>query len=337
MSDVFILGTGFSKAISRTMPDMKKLSRDVLRVSPALRRTHLPTAFRSNIEMWLTHLALNHPWLAESEFLRNRALFVEVSRKIGKIIGDAQERALKAPACDWVVPVIEEWHRTRVAVLTFNYDTLVEWFAERTPSLEGSDWPYGLCWLDFFPINIPPAGVTVTSKIDVRKSYQSFRLYKLHGSIDWLFAGRCLSPTSMVCYSPVKSCRPPDEDKEWARTARETAHMTPLIVPPLTEKTAYYEHWTVQKVWDGARHALGQATRVFCLGYSLPESDLTTRLFLHEARARRAKLPRLYVVNKDKKIVARYRELLGSAYDVNGHYASDGVAKFAENFVNGRI
>ena len=53
-----------------------------------------------------------------------------------------------------------------------------------------------------------------------------------------------------------------------------------LIIPPVTEKTTYFNNETVRRLWYEASDALESATRVFVIGYSLPMSDLGMRLFL---------------------------------------------------------
>ena len=75
MYDVFILGAGFSKAVFEEMPTLAELSSQVLEKMPQLQPIH--RMFPNNVEMWLTYLSQNHPWLRESEALRNKANLLE--------------------------------------------------------------------------------------------------------------------------------------------------------------------------------------------------------------------------------------------------------------------
>jgi hypothetical protein len=83
-SDVFILGAGFSKAVSSRMPLMNDLSRMVEEDLPAAERKRQSLG---NFESYLNYLALDHPWHSEAENLRNSALSLDVLlRRIGTII-----------------------------------------------------------------------------------------------------------------------------------------------------------------------------------------------------------------------------------------------------------
>ena len=67
--DVFVLGAGFSRAISDAMPLMRDLGS---RVADELEKYRsVAPLFDGDIELAMTFLAQAHPWLAESERLRN--------------------------------------------------------------------------------------------------------------------------------------------------------------------------------------------------------------------------------------------------------------------------
>ena len=67
--DVFILGAGFSKAISEQMPLLKELGQqlEVCGTGGFIGSIQ----FGGNVELWLSYLAQRHPWLSEPETLRN--------------------------------------------------------------------------------------------------------------------------------------------------------------------------------------------------------------------------------------------------------------------------
>ena len=44
----------------------------------------------------------------------------------------------------------------------------------------------------------------------------------------------------------------------------------PLILPPVDNKDSYFHHETMRSLWTAAARVLRRASRVFCLGYSLP-------------------------------------------------------------------
>ena len=59
--------------------------------------------------------------------------------------------------------------------------------------------------------------------------------------------------------------------------------------------------------------------RLFCIGYSLPETDLSLRFFLQNNRLGSRKVP-LILVNNDLKSPMHFRTLLGDHYDIQDTY-----------------
>jgi len=106
----------------------------------------------------------------------------------------------------------------------------------------------------------------------------------------------------------------------------------PLIVPPLTEKSIYFQHETIRTLWVQAAASLREATRVFCLGYSLPRTDISLRFFL-QANAPQRKVPFFIVNLPQRELVSHFRELL-PGYDVQEQFIStDPIPRFVETLV----
>ena len=93
--DAFLLGAGFSCALSEVMPDTKALGREVAsRLTHAGHSTELLYGLYSgNFEAWLTQLAEGRPWASEADNLRDRAMFLEASSLVADIIRMAQRQA----------------------------------------------------------------------------------------------------------------------------------------------------------------------------------------------------------------------------------------------------
>jgi hypothetical protein len=92
--DVFVLGAGFSRAIHQGMPLMRELSEvlaDQFRQAFGEMDWRLPL-LRDNVEVALSLLSEDQPWLSESENLRNRALFIEIAQHLS-----SQLRAFRSP------------------------------------------------------------------------------------------------------------------------------------------------------------------------------------------------------------------------------------------------
>lgn len=73
--DVFIIGAGFSKAISNHMPTLAELSKDVRPDMDGLFLNHEkpPEEMVDDIEKLLSFLGEDHPWLTKAQQYRNRA------------------------------------------------------------------------------------------------------------------------------------------------------------------------------------------------------------------------------------------------------------------------
>ncbi|MCE2448746.1 MAG: hypothetical protein J4F35_10285 [Candidatus Latescibacteria bacterium] len=124
MSDVFLLGAGFSKAVSDDMPLLKELSSQIRG-----RLSNLPESLLTlgdNIEIWLSYLSQPHPWLRESENLRNRALSLEITEEIKKVLDEKEQLAVLDECPSWLLTLTQHWHKNQAAVISLNYDTLVE-------------------------------------------------------------------------------------------------------------------------------------------------------------------------------------------------------------------
>lgn len=131
MSQVFILGAGFSKAISSQMPLTRELTEEVF--NRFKQEAEIPkdvrAMLRDDFEKGLTYLANENPWLRESENLRNRALYLDLTHFIRAVIDERSRgptvwRTNSPPM--WLEALITHWHKNRCAVITLNYDTLIE-------------------------------------------------------------------------------------------------------------------------------------------------------------------------------------------------------------------
>ena len=80
-----------------------------------------------------------------------------------------------------------------------------------------------------------------------------------------------------------------------------------LIIPPVNEKTTYFNNETVKGLWQDAGSALVNARRVFVIGYSLPISDLGMWLFMTNNQPNPS--TPIYIVDRDPEVVTHYEEL----------------------------
>ena len=132
--DVFILGAGFSRAISPQMPIMNELT-DQVRVRIDNSEVSLPPPLMdsedrrreldNNIELWMTYLSQSQPWLDESFNQHNQALATRIRRFIREVINERTANSMSA-RLEWLETLIQQWSLRQATVLTLNYDTLVE-------------------------------------------------------------------------------------------------------------------------------------------------------------------------------------------------------------------
>ena len=103
MGDVFLLGAGFSNAVSDEIPLLKDLSDEIARVKrplpdPLARLGDLER-LGHDLEGWLSFLSQSHPWLSEQENLRNRAVALDVTERIREILGRSEKRTVDGSKC----------------------------------------------------------------------------------------------------------------------------------------------------------------------------------------------------------------------------------------------
>jgi|HubBroStandDraft_6_1064221.scaffolds.fasta_scaffold00159_22 hypothetical protein len=274
--DVFILGAGFSRAVQPLMPtldDIGESIRNWLLSSPKhaatvppsirnlLRRGHVPGG---NIEIWLSTLAERQPFLSESANVYNYGLFLDISRKLVELVEEPQgDFMLRAP--DWLHRLIRLWHVNRRTVITLNYDTIVEQATEGG-DIPGSDGNLTGAILRYIPIPALPSPWGIVPP-------ETFRLLKLHGSIDWHW-----NPADRTGETVRRLPGSVTEDDAPAALAGSE----PFIVPPLATKVPFYSLGLVRSLWSDAARALSIARRIVVLGYSAPLTDLAVTALLSQ-------------------------------------------------------
>lgn len=137
----------------------------------------------------------------------------------------------------------------RTSLISLNYDLLLDHALARM----GAPPDYALDFFDGHPPHLPP---------------EAYRLYKLHGSLNWGYCPSCFSTvltgerrlradeTCPTCGGPMRVLIIPP---------------TPLKVPPSPFLSA---------LWKKAEWELAQAAEIVFIGYSLSDSDANIRYLL---------------------------------------------------------
>ena len=329
MSEVFILGAGFSKAIHSRMPTMDEISTEVLK---RLERAGLPTndlkQLGNNIELWMTYLCQSQPWLKNYENDQNRAKAGIIRQQIREIVEDRTSEAALSVSPDWLDRLVKAWHSNHnTTIITLNYDTLIERAVrELIINDETVHVPSDQIYPPYFS-NIasrPGVGLWGHRKID------TFSLFKLHGSVNWFYSGRDDFFGETIYYSNVPPLGRDHLIKEdfLASLARDKES---LIIPPVNEKTTYFNNETVKALWREAGIAFRRAKKVFVIGYSLPDSDLGMRLFLSNNQP----IPRvpMYIIDINPNTASRYKGCLQSLEILDEFSKMENpVEEFVENY-----
>ncbi len=329
--DVFILGAGFSKAIDSQMPTMVELGAEVRkRLSDDIDlASAIPASLGDNFELWMTYLSQPQPWLREPDIDLHRSLGGRIRQSIADVIEERTLSASASTAPEWLRRLVLTWHRRQAVIITLNYDTLVERVVRDFQVSEKISWLY--------PDDIyPPYFADILSRtgggIWGNDDPQTFQLLKLHGSVNWHYSGREVFYGETIFFSAVPEFGPAaDEavrDADTSKLRDLAADKETLLIPPVSEKTTYFNNETVRGLWKDAAAALRDAAACHFIGYSLPISDLGMHFFLAGNRPD-ADIP-VHVVDIDANVLERYRNFLDRP-DIGSDYVGtdDPVARFA--------
>jgi len=308
---LLILGSGFSKAISQTMPTVRELAHH-LKKEEDLRREPYNKLW-DDPELLFSYLSLEQPWKEPAEALKDRALFVRIQKSLAKFIIDREGKALKKPIPAWVQRLIKHLHQSKTSVITFNYDTVLERIVYKLQQEKGKSegqWPreFDLYGLPLSPIGLREAGTFGGTEVE------TFHLIKLHGSINWFYSGVEGFPGEQVYYWPIRldplHLRGLNNATSKQKSERLVKDKIPLIIPPVAEKSRFYSNQTLRSLWGDARNALASANEIFCVGYSLPQTDLTTKLLFRSA----ARSEKVFIVNRSApELKERYQDAFPNA------------------------
>ncbi len=105
----------------------------------------------------------------------------------------------------------------------------------------------------------------------------TLKLYKLHGSVNWMAGGGFDSWQGEIYLV--------DRDREGWITGRNKRDLYPLLIPPVLDKSGFYVTPGIRYQWRYAADHIKKASRIFIIGYSFPETDLASLFFINESIA----------------------------------------------------
>ena len=137
------------------------------------------------------------------------------------------------------------------------------------------------------------------------------KVLKLHGSLNWYSTHNSPQPPPSAMFKSTRKLRVTRRRiivPQMTFTQQKRTYALPVVVPPVTHKSAVL-HDDVRKIWRLAEEALDVADELLIFGYSCPPLDFESANQLQRSQ-RKARTPKISVIDPDGGIAARYIELL---------------------------
>jgi hypothetical protein len=194
-------------------------------------------------------------------------------------VGSERQVLLSMPTYEQYVGALLGWFQSGNVVgkntfISFNYDTLVE---ESLSGL-GIDFSYG-----FNPLSVD---LNTDAKMFRLRHDAALRVLKLHGSCNW--ARQVETDQKLSIFDSYDSVR--------------AKNLIPDVVPP-TWRKVFGEQ--LNDVWSEALTAIGSATRVIMLGFSMPDTDLHFKYLLAAGLQNNFSLRQIVAVNPDNTTIEK--------------------------------
>lgn len=330
---VLILGSGFSKAACSSMPTVEGISHHLQHLSESNEelielQEQIYQRFLTRpdqFELLLTYLSQEQPWDSQPERYQKLALFTRISEYLGEYLSHCEDNLLKTRMPKWLpklVGYLDDQHLCSlktsscesIPIITFNYDTIVERallkacstrMGNEITSIDSVIYRAYLQWLNVFKVNYSTISTVRNDLPDFRRT---FHLIKLHGSINWFYPGPN-NPNQIIFGVQVESRVSPNDS--YTQSCETASGMVPLIIPPILDKTPFYNHYLIRKFWNDAKLNLEHSDQIYCIGYSMPLTDLTSRLLFQTLSNQPKKT--VYLINlktddaQDKMLLDRYK------------------------------
>jgi hypothetical protein len=336
---VFFLGAGFSKAINHNYPLLPELTEKIktkIIKSPLAKYYEVIHAkVGENIEELLTYLSLDLPWKTEYTKALEKALFIDITKNISAAISSPNAMPDKYDQ-DQVRLLADFIIENRSLCLTLNYDILLE---KIVFSRKGEKYQKFNGYEGFYKVPIQsisdrwkiPTTAMWRSGYEDPKGEELPTILKLHGSVNWMWAG--ISPSDPIY------CSGKDTNSKEIDFFHSTLDLQHFIVPPALDKSSFYNNIILKSIWSLAYMYLGLSKEIYIIGFSLPDSDISIKYFFKEVVSRNKKMNKssneelkIYVINTDTtdELKERYRNVFPKEnlnFDYCCEYAFDRFVK----------
>lgn len=174
--------------------------------------------------------------------------------------------------------LIDESKIKKTAFISLNYDILVD--NALTDKHDVIDLDYGVSFTNF------------NKKNDWHRPRKNreVQLFKLHGSLNWLYCPTCISLTITPKEKSVSTIA--ERPKKCVNCDTQ---MIPIIIPPTFFKIM--SNHFLQLIWRKAEHALLRANKIIFCGYSFPDADIHIKYLFKRVELNKGSTPDIYIVN----------------------------------------
>lgn len=210
---------------------------------------------------------------------------------------------------DSVPPVLDRFARwihrrsqasdDAVAVISTNYDVSVDdmlfWLRRNSLKRIRAEIDMGLTWRD-----------VDSGEVYTRPAKPKLRLYKLHGSLNWLRCDMCehvyVNPDGPIAHLAFSG-----QTGDHNTCHCENTPLRPMMVAPSFVRDV--RDVNLLEVWKSTLEYLRRADEWIIIGYSFPPEDLAIRSLFIRAYHGRERKPGIRVIQKDvgMELTSRYR------------------------------
>lgn len=297
---IYVLGSGFSKSISKNMPAMSGLSQELRTAEddkyPELMEFMRTLNSKTNGSREFTSLEAVCSLILGRDIFYNSSVYLhyqilqnqlvhwlyEKIDNAAKTVDPEKEEGLKR----FILQCVQPKDGKKALVITFNYDLLIERLFASV-----KDFP---CRLDYI--------VRLNSYFDEKRPSASKHIFpylKLHGSFNWF-----RSPGSIIC--DTNNVYLLDEDGY----SRNLVHHNdiPVFVPMTFSKQSYLGGSFFNVLWNIAQRYLEMAEEITFIGYGFPLTDLINLAFFLNYKD---KIKHVVIMGEEERKKARLEALFG--------------------------
>ena len=258
---------------------------------------------------------------------------IELIDRTSEIVTKSHDDSLRR-----ISNAVAEWSETNtVTLISTNYDTIFDrcWYTMEFEH-EYDDCPVPDTDLGTpFRTRFGTSGNLVTRNTTARK-----RLYKLHGSLNWLKCPAC----EHLYVAPVQECLSQFAEQTYGILELNDCHcghapLRPLIVSPSYVRDV--RDTSIREIWRSAQEALRLSDVWIFAGYSLPAEDVAIRSLINRAHmsvsdVRSRRTVHVYDISKPAAnaaysvVDARYRTFLENTNTVV-RYHGNGMEQFMQD------